>query len=164
MKTFLSVAGVCCLLLSVPSQVDGQDHIRARLGISTVSGVLGLEYQKDNFALDLGFLPPVDTGLLDEDKPRIAIGARYLMAPEANGLFGALSFIMNSEAVGETTGVEHYNALFVTAGYRLLFADRFDLTLGGGYGPTLGLSKEAEQGGVDSGTPSIDITLGYAIK
>ena len=164
MKTFLSVTGVCCLLLSVPSQVDGQDHIRARLGISTVSGVLGLEYQKDNFALDLGFLPPVDTGLFDEDKPRIAIGARYLMAPEANGLFGALSFIINSEAVVETTGVEHYNALFVTAGYRLILADRFDLTLGGGYGPTLGLSEEAERAGIDSGTPSIDITLGYTIK
>ena len=158
--------GVCCLLLSMPSQADAQDHIRARLGISTVSGLVGLEYQKDNYALDLGFLPPVDTATaaVPDDKPRIAIGARYLMAPEANGLFGALSFVMNSEAVGESTGVEHYNALFVTAGYRLILADRFDLTLGGGYGPTLGLSEEAEQGGIDSGTPSIDITLGYTIK
>ena len=163
MKSFLGVIGVCCIFFSVPSKVDGQDHIRARLGVSTVSGVLGLEYQKNNLALDLGFLPPVDTELYDDDKPRIAIGVRYLMAPEANGLFGALSFIMNNEAVGESTGLEHYNALFVTAGYRLTFADRFDLTLGGGYGPTLGLSKEAKDG-VDSGETSIDITLGYAIK
>ena len=164
MKKFISMMGVCCLLFSMPSQADAQDHIRARLGISTVSGLVGLEYQKDNYALDLGFLPPVDTGIFDDDKPRIAIGARYLMAPEANGLFGALSFVMNSEAVGESTGIEHYNALFVTAGYRLILADRFDLTLGGGYGPTLGLSEEAERGGIDSGTPSIDITLGYTIK
>ena len=157
--------GVCCLLLSMPSQADAQDHIKARLGISTVSGIVGLEYQKDNFALDLGFLPAVSTAPFDDDKPRIAIGTRYLMAPEANGLFGGLSFIMNSEAVGESDGmIHHYNALFLTAGYRLTFGDRFDLTLGGGYGPTLGHSKEAEALGVDSGTPSFDITQGYTIK
>jgi len=165
-KKFISLMGVCCLLLGVPSQVDAQDHIRARLGISTISGLVGLEYQKNNFALDLGFLPAVDTAASDvpDDKPRIAIGARYLMAPEANGLFGGLSLIMNSEAVGESDGVvHHYNALFLTAGYRLIFADRFDLTLGGGYGSNLGLSGDAKTV-TDSGTPSFDITLGYAIK
>ena len=164
MKNLLSLIGVCCLLLSAPSQADGQDRIRARLGLSTVSGLVALEYQKNNFALNLGFLPAVSTAPFDDDKPRIAIGTRYLMAPEANGLFGGLSFIMNSEAVGESDGlIHHYNALFLTAGYRLTFGGRFDLTLGGGYGANIGLSDDAKTV-ADSGIPSFDITLGFAIK
>ena len=170
MKNLLSLIGVCCLLLSAPSQADGQDRIRARLGLSTVSGLVALEYQKNNFALNLGFLPAVSTAEYDDDKPRIAIGTRYLMAPEANGLFGGLSFMMNSEAVGESHDedhhdavIHHYNALFLTAGYRFTFGDRFDLTLGAGYGANLGLSDEAKTV-ADSGIPSFDITLGFAIK
>ena len=166
MKNLLSFMGVCCVLLSTPSKADGQDRIRARLGLSTVSGLVALEYQKNNFALNLGFLPAVDTGPFHDDKLRIAIGTRYFMAPEvnANGLLGGLSFMTNSEAVWESDGmIHHYNALFLTAGYRLSFGDRFDLTLGGGYGANLGLSDDAKTV-VNPGIPSFDITLGFAIK
>ena len=60
--------------------------------------------------------------------------------------------------------IESFNSLYATVGYRFLFGERFDLTLGGGYGFALGLDDIAETAGLDSGVPSIDLALGINIK
>ncbi len=94
------------------------------------------------------------------------------MSPDTNGLFGALSFVLNDRGTfilgGTTTSVtqetEGTHALYLTGGYRFLFGDRLDLTLGSGVGLALGLSKQAEAAGGDSAFPSLDIALGYTIK
>ena len=160
MKKIIGLMGVCCLLLNAPSQVEAQDHIRLRSGFSQISGYCGLEYQKNNAALDLGFLGHMDR------KSRITIGARYFLDPtdEANGAYGGLSFVLNSASLEEADRkMHHYNALFLMAGYRWTFGGRFDLTLGGGYGAHLGLSDDAKYL-YDPVEPTGEITMGIAIK
>ena len=168
-----------------------------RAGLSYVSGLVGLEYQKANIAVSLGLLGPLsfpdvdysayELGILSiDDEMRLSVAARYFLSPESNGLFGALSFMTNDdgyvfddvsddlESVKRIT--ETYNAVRATVGYRLVFGERFDLTLGAGYGARLGLSDFAKApavtddtgdvtgAGLESGAPSIDISLGFAIK
>ena len=160
MKKMIGLMGVCWLLLNAPSQVEAQDHIRLRSGFSQISGFYGLEYQKNNAALDLGFLGRPD------GKPRITIGARYFLDPtdEANGAYGGLSFVLNSASLEEADRkMHHYNALFLMAGYRWTFGGLFDLTLGGGCAVRFGLSDNAKLM-YDAVKPTAEITLGIAIK
>ena len=164
------------VLMGSPEKSEAQDHIRARLGFSTVSGLVGLEYQKGSTVFGIGLWRPISAdGVTDingeelDDLSSISIGARYFLEPEESGLFGGLSFIINSEGDIEVdedynfTKTVGYNALFLTGGYRVVLGDRIDLTVGAGYGFNLGLSESAKES-INSGAPSIDLTLGFAIK
>jgi len=160
LKKMIGLMGVCWLLLNAPSQVEAQDHIRLRLGASQISGVSGLEYQRNNAALDLGYFGK------ERDKPRITIGVRYFLDPtdEANGEYGGLSFVLNSDSIREADlKLYHYNAWILMAGYRWTFGGLFDLTLGGGCAVRLGLSDNAKLM-YDAVEPTAEITLGIAIK
>ena len=160
MKKMIGLMGVCWLLLNAPSQVEAQDHIRLRLGASQISGASGLEYQRNNAALDLGYFGK------ERDKPRITVGVRYFLDPtdEANGEYGGLSFVLNSDSIREADlKIYHYNALILMAGYRWTFGGLFDLTLGGGCAVRLGQSDDAKLM-YDAVEPTAEITLGIAIK
>ena len=174
MKIFVSLVCLACLAISMPQEAsaEGDDHIRLRVGVSTISGLLGVEYQKSNIAVDLGWFTPteeVEVGTMKADAlTRIAVGARYFMKPDANGLFGGLSFMTNDQAIatfdGTSIETEGFNSLYATVGYRFIFGERFDFTVGSGYGLALGLSDEAEALGADTGSVSIDLSLGINIK
>ena len=180
MRSLLMSICVSLLAVNMPQELSAaDDHIRLKAGVSVLTGVIGLEYQKDKIAVDLGWLPPSDTELAalgttykSESQTRLALGARYYMSPDTNGLFGALSFVLNDQGTfivdltktPPTQETDGTHALYLTAGYRFLFGDRLDLTLGSGVGLALGLSKQAEALGADSTVPSIDIALGYTIK
>ena len=168
MKKFIGLLSVFGLIAGMPikSHAQADDHIRLRVGLSYVSGLVGLEYQKNNIAASVGWTTPLKSPSGGDSLQRLFLGARYFQSPDANGLFGALSFGLNAD--GEETYDDDlnivnsgYNALYATAGYRFLFADRFDFTIGAGYGTVLGLPEVTE---VESGTLSIDLTLGFAIK
>jgi len=80
MKGLVTVVCLSLLAISTPQKVNAaDDHIRVRLGLSTVSGLAGLEYQKDKIAVDLGWFTPLDAG--DESKTRLVLGARYFLSP-----------------------------------------------------------------------------------
>ena len=159
MKTIIGLMGVCWILVNAPSQVEAQDHIRLRLGASPISGFYGLEYQRNNTALDLGYADSED------GKPRITIGARYFLDPtdEANGEYAGVSFFLNYLSRRGADQKWHFNnALFLMAGYRWTFGGRFDLTLGGGYG--VELRNDNLKYYDDSVEGGVEITLGIAIK
>ena len=163
MKKIIGLMGVCWFLLNAPSQVEAQDHIRLRLGFSRISGVAGLEYQRNNAALDLGYL-----GKESDTPPQITIGVRYFLDPtdEANGEYGGLSFVLNSDSIIERDKkTHHYNAWILMAGYRWTFGGlfEFDLTLGSGCAVRLGQSTDAKLM-YDAVEPTAEITLGIAIK
>jgi len=164
LKTIIGVMGVCWILVNVPSQVEAQDHIRLRLGASPISGFYGLEYQRNNTALDLGYFGSDNFGS-DKGRPRITIGARYFLDPtdEANGEYAGMSFLLNYRGRWEDDRKLIYdftNGLFLIAGYRWTFGGRFDLTLGGGCGVELQGAKYYD----DSLQGTGELTLGIAIK
>jgi hypothetical protein len=134
--------------------------------------LVGLEYQRSNIAFDVGWFTPTDDnigGVKVDALTRVAIGARYFMKPDENGLFGGLSYLLNDQAfVGVNSNfemdTEGVSTLYATVGYRFMFGDRFDLTVGSGYGAALGLSDAQEEAEGDTGTVSIDLALGINLK
>ncbi len=158
----IALIGICGILLSVPSNAEAQNHVRARLGLSVLSGLIGVEYQMDNLVFGLGYSPLMSD---DTTEQGFAIGMRYFSEPDASGLTGGLSF--ENKAQGYTTfgGAQTWPAVNFTGGYRFVFGEKFDLTLGAGYGIMIGDISEAEESvGMESGRVAIDFSLGFAIQ
>ena len=76
------------------------DHIRLRVGGSTVSGLVGLRQQKSNIAVDIAMFTPSEDqvdffgggGVEIDTKTRWVVGARYFVVPDTKDLFGALQY------------------------------------------------------------------------
>ena len=167
------------LLLALPMPSGAQDNIRVRAGLSSLSGMVGLEVQNGSQAASLGWLPALGSNedyYDGETKLRLAIGARYFLSgPDDSGLFVGSAFILNNTGHYEqyidenfnliTGGIdESFNSINALVGYRKIFGERVDLTIGAGYGLNLGVSKRGEDAGVEKGELAIDFSIGFNIK
>ena len=173
MKSFLWLVIVALFACFQPIDAQAMDHIRVRGGLSTISGFIGLEYQKNKIAIDVGWMgtndPGIDSGVKLDPPQMLNIGIRYFHSPDSiNGWFGGLSLAGNNQVLVtedfDSITVEGFPSLLLTVGYRRLFSERLDLTVGGGYGPALGLSDAGKEAGLDDFRPSIDLTLGFALR
>ena len=174
MKSFVWVVIVALFACFQPIDAQAMDHIRVRGGLSTISGFIGLEYQKNKIAIDVGWLgtntPPAGAGEVKLDPVQMLnLGIRYFHSPDSpNSWFGGLSLAGNNQVLVtedfDSITVEGFPSLLLTVGYRRLLSERLDLTVGGGVGPALGLSEDGKEAGLDDFRPSIDLTLGFALK
>ena len=164
MTKHLIAFAVCGVILSMPSQSDAQINLRA--GVSSVSGLAGVEYQAGNLAGAIGFLRG--------DKLRLPVSVRYLVNAEGSSLWGAVSFISNNDNGGVITSGsiedEYYHTVGLTVGYRKSMGEALDLSVGLGYGTHIGVSDGAISGVLNddgtweeaaTGVPLIDISIGY---
>jgi hypothetical protein len=105
MRCFAKFA-IAGLLFALPVQSDAQDNIRLRAGLSTISGIVGLEVQNGSQAASLGWLPALGASEdFNETKPRLAIGARhFLSGPDVSGLFVGSVFTLNNSGYGFVGG------------------------------------------------------------
>ena len=157
MKKLLAVLAVGGMLMAIPSQSEAQ--VGVRLGVSSVSGLVGVEYQSGNISGAVGYLRG--------DELRIPISVRYSLNTEGNTLWAAASFITNND-VGYTADnwtAEWYSTIGATVGYNMELGEALDLSLGAGYGVHTGMSEGALDAGLvneaESGMVLIDLSLGY---
>ena len=167
MSRVVMTFAMCGLFLYVPSQSDAQINLRA--GLSTVSGLVGAEYQAGNLAGSIGYLRG--------DKLRLPVSVRYLKNAEGNSLWGAVSLITNNEnglgnyaaPLADLDGIveleeEYYHTVGLSVGYRMGMSEALDFSIGLGYGTHMGVSDGATDGvgnKVESGLPLIDLSLGF---
>jgi len=150
MKSIFILACIGVVLLCTSTESDAQ--IRARLGLSSISGLVGVEYQADKIGVGVGWLPLVAD---NETKQTVTIGSRYYFQPFNSGLTLGLSYDTAAKGAVDYNGkiIKTWPAVNVTGGYRIVFGrESIDLTLGAGYGVILG-------GG---GKVALDLTLGFA--
>ena len=62
MKSFFGAVILALFTCFQPIDAQAKDHIRLRGGISTISGLIGLEYQKNKIAIDVGWFGSQATG------------------------------------------------------------------------------------------------------
>jgi hypothetical protein len=167
MSRGLMAFAMCGIFLYVPAQSDAQINLRA--GLSSVSGLVGAEYQAGNLAGSIGYLRG--------DKLRLPVSVRYLMNAEGNSLWGAVSFISNDanglpnyEAwLADIDNIvelkeEYYHTVGLTVGYRMSIGEALDFSIGFGYGTHMGVSDGATDASgdeVESGVPLIDLSFGF---
>jgi hypothetical protein len=127
-----------------------------------------LEVQNGSQAASLGWLPALGASEdFNETKPRLAIGARhFLSGPDVSGLFVGSVFTLNNSGYGFVGGdiIDSYNAIHALVGYRKIFGERVDLTIGAGYGLVLGVDSAAEFAGVEKSELALDLSIGFNIK
>jgi hypothetical protein len=74
MKKWLAVFAIAGMLVAIPSQSEAQ--VSVRLGLSSMTGLVGVQYQTGNISLGAGPLAGP-----------IAISARYALNTEGNSLW-----------------------------------------------------------------------------
>jgi hypothetical protein len=167
MSRGLMAFAMCGIFLYLPAQSDAQINLRA--GLSSVSGLVGAEYQAGNLAGSIGYLRG--------DKLRLPVSVRYLKNAEGSSLWGAVSLITNNanglvnyEAWFEDLDniveleEEYYHTVGLTVGYRKRMGEALDFSIGFGYGTHMGVSDSATDefnDEVESGLPFIDLSFGY---
>ena len=147
MKKILAVLAVGGMLLATPSQSEAQ--VSAKLGLSSMTGLAGVEYQTGNISVGAGFLAGP-----------IPLSVRYSLATEGNGLWVGLAYVLNKAEVWD----DDYDIIDAPlagglVGYKMDLGETLDLSLGGGYGILVGA---ADVNGQDTGEPMLDISLGYS--
>ena len=152
MKKWLAVFATAITLVAMPSQSEAQ--VSVRLGLSSMTGLVGVQYQTGNISLGAGPLAGP-----------IAISARYALNAEGNSLWAGLAFVLNkAEVIEEDLSDKDVPSVGPLLGYRIEFTENMDLSIGGGYGVWLGVDKDVEFAGVknDTGGPLIDFSIGYS--
>lgn len=152
MKKWLAVFAIAVTLVAMPSQSEAQ--VSVRLGLSSMTGLAGIEYQTGNISLGAGPLAGP-----------IAVSARYALNTEGNSLWAGLAFVLNAAEVTESDWSDKdVPSVGPLLGYRIEFNEKWDLSIGGGYGVWLGVDKDVEVLGVknDTGGPLIDFSIGYS--
>jgi len=156
---------ICVLSLTMPTRSDAQNQVSLRLGLSTISGLVGVEYQMGQVSLTGGWFGS-NEGYVDyenegvfgemETKPILVAGVRYAFKPEGASPYVAAALVTNQtvdEDLEETGSLG--NCLDLAVGYKFpLGGSKFDMTAGAGYG--------VKVSGEGSGVPALDITLGYS--
>ena len=77
---------------------EADEHVRLRVGGSTIRGQVGLRQQKSNIADDIAMFTPSEDqvdffrggGVEIDAKTRWVVGARYFVVPDTKDLFGGL--------------------------------------------------------------------------
>jgi hypothetical protein len=152
MKKWLAVFAIAVMLVAMPSQSEAQ--VSVRLGLSSMTGLAGIEYQTGNISLGAGPLAGP-----------IAVSARYALNTEGNSLWAGLAFVLNAAEVTEADWSDKdVPSVGPLLGYRIEFNEKWDFSIGGGYGVWLGVDKDVEVLGVknDTGGPLIDFSFGYS--
>ena len=152
MKTWLAVFALAGMLLAIPSQSDAQ--VGVRVGLSSMTGLAGIEYRTGNISLGAGPLAGP-----------IAVSARYVLNDEGNSLWAGLAFVLNAAEVTEPDfSSKDVPSVGPLVGYRIDLNENLDLSIGGGYGVYLGVDADLEIFGEknDTGGPLLDLSLGYS--
>ena len=147
MKKLLAVLAIGGMLMAIPSQSEAQ--VSAKLGLSSMTGLAGVEYQMGNISVGAGFLAGP-----------IPLSVRYSLATEGNGLWVGLAYVLNKASVWDDDD-KLIDAPLAggLVGYKMDLGETLDLSLGGGYGILVGA---ADAYGQDTGEPMLDISLGYS--
>jgi hypothetical protein len=146
MKKWLAVFATAITLVAMPSQSEAQ--VSVRLGLSSMTGLAGIEYQTGNISLGAGPLAGP-----------IAVSARYALNTEGNSLWAGLAFVLNAaEVLEEDFTSKDVPQVGPLVGYLIEFTGNLDLSIGGGYGVYLGADADLN----DTGGPLIDFSLGYS--
>ncbi len=146
MKKWLAVFAIAGMLVAIPSQSEAQ--VSVRLGLSSMTGLVGVQYQTGNISLGAGPLAGP-----------IAISARYALNTEGNSLWAGLAFVLNAaEVLEEDFTSKDVPSVGPLVGYRIEFNETLDLSIGGGYGVYLGADADLN----DTGGPLIDFSIGYS--
>ena len=152
MKKWLAVFATAITLVAMPSQSEAQ--VSVRLGLSSMTGLVGVQYQTGNISLGAGPLAGP-----------IAVSARYALNTEGNSLWAGLAFVLNAAEVTEADlSSKKVPSVGPLVGYRIGLNEKLDLSIGGGYGVYLGVDADLEIFGEknDTGGPLIDLSLGYS--
>ena len=155
MKKGFVVFAIACMFVGMPSQSDAQ--VGVRVGLSSMTGLAGLEYRTGNISLGAG-------PLLDG---QIAVSGRYALNAEGNSLWGGLAFVINrGEAITKDGESKNFSQVGPVLGYRMGLNESLDLSLGGGYGVYLGVDEQWELFGVtgtnETAGALFDLSLGYS--
>ncbi len=146
MKKWFAVFAIAGMFVAMPSRSEAQ--VGVRLGISSMTGLAGIEYQTGNISLGAGPLAGP-----------IAISARYALNTEGNSLWAGLAFVLNAaEVIEEDFTLKDVPLVGPLVGYRMDLNETFDLSIGGGYGVYLGADADLN----DTGAALIDISIGYS--
>ena len=146
MKKWLAVFAIAGPLVAMPSQSEAQ--VSVRLGLSSMTGLAGIEYQTGNISLGAGPLAGP-----------IAVSARYALNTEGNSLWAGLAFVINAaEVIEEDFTFKDVPSVGPLVGYRIDLNERLDLSIGGGYGVYLGADADLN----DTGGPLLDFSIGYS--
>ena len=158
MKKWLAVFAIAGMLVAIPSQSEAQ--VSVRLGLSSMTGLAGIEYQTGNISLGAGALAGP-----------IAVSARYALNTEGNSLWAGLAFILNKYEALDSYNAEDFDLkvkdvpqVGPVVGYRIGLNESLDISIGGGYGVYLGVDKDIEVLGEknDTGGPLLDFSIGYS--
>ncbi len=147
MKKWLAVFATAITLVAMPSQSEAQ--VSVRLGLSSMTGLAGIEYQTGNISLGAGPLAGP-----------IAVSARYALNTEGNSLWAGLAFVLNAaEVIEEDYSVKDVPSVGPLVGYRIDLNETLDLSIGGGYGVYLGADADLND---TTGAILIDLSIGYS--
>ena len=147
MKKLLAVYATAITLVAMPSQSEAQ--VSVRLGLSSMTGLAGIEYQTGNISLGAGALAGP-----------IATSARYALNTEGNSLWAGLAFVLNAaEVIEEDYSVKDVPSVGPLVGYRIDLNETLDLSIGGGYGVYLGADADLND---TTGGILIDLSIGYS--
>ncbi|MBT4980288.1 MAG: hypothetical protein HOL51_06580 [Gemmatimonadetes bacterium] len=146
MKKWLAVFAIAGMLVAIPSQSEAQ--VSVRLGLSSMTGLVGVQYQTGNISLGAGPLAGP-----------IAISARYALNTEGNSLWAGLAFVLNAaEVLEEDFTSKDVPQVGPLVGYRIELNETLDISIGGGYGIYLGADADLN----DTAGPLLDISIGYS--
>ena len=182
----LAIVFLVTVTTPLDSAAQSQNHIRLKVGISTVTGLIGVEYQMSKLSITAGFLGSnketvertsrrsgdsyIDASNYEAGGPILIGGLKYAFQPEGRSPFIAASFITN-QATQDQEGLSGYAG----AGYEILEQTKagsgHTLSLLAGYrfpiGARFDFTVGAGYGVVVSGDgdnmPGLDIAFGYAI-
>ena len=174
--------------VSVPGEEPSGERrdvqIRARAGLSTLSGLVALEVGRDPLSLSVGFLPRIEKypgALLGMGVPatgtRMAVAIRLLRPiSRGHGLFIAFGFVTNNEAryypasddpddpmVFPLVQLKQYHKSQAGIGYHYTHK-QIDVTVGGGYGIHAGVDEDAKAAGIQEGEPVVDATVSVVLS
>ena len=136
----------------MPTKSDAQNQFSLRLGLSTLSGFAGGEYQMGNVSLIGGYFGNQDTGEGGESGPILAGGVRYSLKPDGSTPYIGTSIVTNQSGV-QWGKMGHH--LSINVGYKFPLGSKFDMTVGAGVSPKI--SGEGET------RPAADLTIGYRL-
>ena len=146
MKKWFAVVAIAVMMVAMPSQSEAQ--VSVRLGLSSMTGLVGVQYQTGNISLGAGPLAGP-----------IAISARYALNTEGNSLWAGLAFVLNAaEVLEEDFTSKDVPQVGPLVGYRIELNETLDISIGGGYGIYLGADADLN----DTAGPLLDISIGYS--
>lgn len=98
MKTRTSAWMPACILWVFPTDAmsKGERAVGVRGGLSSVTGVLSFEYQRNNLSGSIGILPTADA---EGAPPRICFALRWVPKPGKNSIVGSLALATNHSGV-----------------------------------------------------------------